>query len=527
MSEIRENSDIRRQIINTFKLCGYTIRSGSSDFLVAELDNMYPEDRRKILDEMCDHIQRQGLSAPVVEQHHLELAFRESQNYGLNESETVFSVIDNIFTIPSFIYDCERKKFLLDTKARSLLADPGAKAECLRNRYYMLWQRTARHEMFAKSALDQNPTGFTLRRVENILCTSKMRDVVTLGMFTQFGDGKFHVEDPTGTIPLDLTEAKMHSGLFCDGCFVLVQGKYTDGVLKVTSLGFPPSEAATSSRAYFGTANTWGGRSKSLLKYSQRLKTVELTDTEATIIFLSDCWLDDATVMQKLRVLFEGYDDSPPVAIVLMGPFTRNPEHYRLLKEKFTELANIIAQCPSIMAKTDVVLVPAVDDPPTSNILPRPALPDFLVAELRRKVPRVIAATNPCRLQYCTQQITIFRMDLVTKLCRNAIRFPESGPIEEHVARTLVCQGSLAPMHMNVMPILWHYDAALSLYPLPDLVVLGDSSKSFSTQLQSCTILNVGSFAKSNFSFKVYVPHNRTVEDSMIPSEDSLTEDQA
>ncbi|XP_055697195.1 DNA polymerase epsilon subunit 2 [Phlebotomus papatasi] len=515
-----ENPEIRRLIISTFKLCGYTIRSGCP-FLVEELAKIPQEDHRKLLEDMCDHVQRQNLSAPVLEQQHLELAFKESQNYGLNESETVFSVIPDAFAIPSFVYDSERKKFLPSGQVRSLLGDSGAKGECLRNRYYMLWQRTARHEMFSKSVLDRNAAGFVLRRVENILCTSKMRDVVIMGLFTKFSDGKFHVEDPTGTIALDMTDAKMHSGLFCDGCFVLVQGKYQEGILKVSSLGFPPPEAASSSRAYFGTANTWGGPSKTLLKYSQRLKTVELTDTEATIIFLSDCWLDDETVMEKLRVLFEGYDDSPPVAIVLMGPFTRILEHYRVLKERFTKLGNIVAQCPSILAKTDIVFVPAADDPPSSNILPRSALPDFLLSDLRRKVPRAVAATNPCRLQYCTQQITIFRMDLVTKLCRNAIKFPETGLIEEHVARTLVCQGTLAPMHMNVMPILWQFDASLSLYPLPDLVVLGDSTKSFTTDLQGCTILNVGSFPKSNFSFKVYVPHNRTVEDSMIPSDDS------
>ncbi|XP_055696235.1 DNA polymerase epsilon subunit 2 [Lutzomyia longipalpis] len=520
-----ENPDIRRLILTTFKLCGYTIRSGCSDFLVDELGQIPPDDRQKLLDDMCDHVQRQGLSVPVVEKHHLELAFRESQNYGLNESETVFSVIPDAFSIPSFVYDCERKKFIQDTKERNLLGDAGAKGECLRNRYYMLWQRTARHEMFSKGLLDKNDQGFVLRRVENILSTSKLKDVVVLGMFTKFADGKFHVEDPTGKILLDISDAKMHSGFFCDGCFVLVQGKYNEGVLKVSSLGFPPPEAATSSRAYFGTANTWGGKSKTLLKYSQRLKTVELTDTEATIIFLSDCWLDDAVVMNKLRVLFEGYDDSPPVAIVLMGPFSRTSIHYRYLSEKFSELGGIIAQCPSILEKTDIVLVPAVDDPPSSNILPRPALLDFLIADLRRKVPRVVATTNPCRLQYCTQQITIFRMDLVTKLCRNTIKFPDTGNLEEHIARTLVCQGTLAPMHMNVMPIYWQYDAALSLYPLPDLIVLGDSTKSFTTDLQGCTILNVGSFSKSNFSFKVYVPHNRTVEDSMIPTDEAEMEE--
>lgn len=78
-----------------------------------------------------------------------------------------------------------------------------------------------------------------------------MRNVVVLGLFTKFSDGKYHVEDLTGTIPLDISDAKMPLGYFCDGCFVLVQGTYHEGVLKVTSLGFPQPETAASSRAYY------------------------------------------------------------------------------------------------------------------------------------------------------------------------------------------------------------------------------------------------------------------------------------
>lgn len=62
-------------------------------------------------------------------------------------------------------------------------------------------------------------------------------------------------------------------------------------------LGFPPPEMAESSRSYFGTANTWGGNSKSLLKQSQRLLQIERSNTDATIVFVSDCWLDNGEVI--------------------------------------------------------------------------------------------------------------------------------------------------------------------------------------------------------------------------------------
>lgn len=57
-------------------------------------------------------------------------------------------------------------------------------------------------------------------------------------------------------------------------------------------------------------------------------------------------------------------------------------------------------------------------------------------------------------------------------------------------ARTLICQGTLAPLIPIALPTFWQYDAALTLYPLPDLVVIGDPSQGFQTTQQGCTILN-------------------------------------
>lgn len=90
-------------------------------------------------------------------------------------------------------------------------------------------------------------------------------------------------------------------------------------------------------------------------------------------------------------------------------------------------------------------------------------------------------------------------------------------------------------------------DAALQLYPLPDLIVTADKFNSFSTSHMECKVMNPvsisktksvrhylsckiyqviiyqqilqGSFPRSEFSFKVYVPATKTVEDSQIPDE--------
>lgn len=64
----------------------------------------------------------------------------------------------------------------------------------------------------------------------------------------------------------------------------------------------------------------------------------------------------------------------------------------------------------------------------------RPAIPNSITEELRRKVPGAVFTSNPCRLLYCTREIVILREDIVTKMCRNCVRFPTDGDIPAHVS---------------------------------------------------------------------------------------------
>lgn len=301
----------------------------------------------------------------------------------------------------------------------------------------MLWQRTCRHELFAASipGITADVKKFQLRKIETLLASTSVKEVVVLGMLAHLKENRFYVEDPTGAVPIDLKAVQYHSGFFCEGCFVLIEGSYVDGVLKASGMGFPPIEEASSSRAYFGSLNTWGGRSKTLLKNSNRLMEIERGNTDATIVFLADCWLDDPAVLQKLQTLLVGYNEMPPVAIVLMGPFIRNFASPTQLKARLQILGEMISNnCPILKKETDLVLVPTIDDPVAPAILPRVGLPENLCSGLKRLVPRTVLASNPCRLQYCTQQIVVCRADLVTKLCRNTINFPETGKLEDHVS---------------------------------------------------------------------------------------------
>lgn len=73
-----------------------------------------------------------------------------------------------------------------------------------------------------------------------------------------------------------------------------------------------------------------------------------------------------------------------------------------------------------------------------------------------------------------------------------------------------------------MLPTYWDFDSSLSLYPLPDLIVIGDNSTDFTKTHNECTVVNTGSFPRSKYSFKVYTPNNRAIEDSQIPEDDEM-----
>jgi DNA polymerase alpha/epsilon subunit B len=85
-----------------------------------------------------------------------------------------------------------------------------------------------------------------------------------------------------------------------------------------------------------------------------------------------------------------------------------------------------------------------------------------------------------CRA-FFLQEIVVFREDIVTKICRNCVYFPESGDIPSHFSRTILSQGHLAPLPLHVIPTYWDHDRAMWIYPLPDLVVVGDKFDPFTT----------------------------------------------
>ncbi|KPP62148.1 DNA polymerase epsilon subunit 2-like, partial [Scleropages formosus] len=460
------------------------------------------------IERVLDAVEKQPLSSSMIELSVVEIAVHECSQLNDETTDNVFNII-GAFDVPRFIYSTERKKFVplaMSNHPRpSLCGTARDKAELFRERYTVLQQRIHRHELFTPpvigSAPDEGHSKFQLCTVEALLgSTVKMGEVIVLGMVTQLKE--------------------FHSGLYTESCFVLAEGWYEDYVFHVTAFGFPPTEPSTTTRAYYGDINFFGGPSSTAVKASAKLRKLEEENENAMFVFVSDVWLDSVEVLEKIRTMFSGYSAMPPTCFIFCGNFSSTPygrNQIRSLRESLKALADIICEYPSIHNSSRFVFVPGPEDPGPNAILPRPPLADHITEEFRQKVPFSVFTTNPCRIQYCTQEIVVIREDLVNKMCRNCIRLPSGNlDIPNHFVKTILSQGHLTPLPLYVSPVFWAFDYALRVYPVPDMIVFADKYDPFNISNTGCLSINPGSFPRSGFTFKVYYPSNRIVEDRQL-----------
>ncbi|XP_056151477.1 DNA polymerase epsilon subunit 2 [Lampris incognitus] len=519
---------IKTKVSAGFTMRGLMLRPESSRYLLEVLQSVSPIELDDVIERILDAVEKQPLSSSMIELSVVEIAVQDCSQ---SCDETVDNVLNIIgaFDVPRYIFSVEKKKFvpinMTNHPASSLCGMARDKAELFRERYTVLQQRTHRHELFTPpaigAAIDNGRNKFQLKMVEALLgSTSKLGEVIVLGMITQLREGKFYLEDPSGTVQLDISKAQFHNGLYTESCFVLAEGWYDDSVFHVSAFGFPPTEPSSNTRAYFGNINFFGGPANTSVKASAKLKQLEEENEDAMFVIVSDVWLDSVEVMEKITIMFSGYAAMPPTCFIFCGSFSCAPygkTQIKSLKESLKALADAISAFPSIHASSRFVFVPGPEDPGPSTVLPRPPLADYITEEFRQRVPFSVFTTNPCRIQYCSQEIVIMREDLVNKMCRNCLRLPNNSlDIPNHFVKTILSQGHLTPLPLYVSPVFWAYDYTLRVYPVPDVIIFADKYDPFTIINTDCLCINPGSFPRSGFSFKVYYPSNRTVEDSKL-----------
>lgn len=115
-----------------------------------------------------------------------------------------------------------------------------------------------------------------------------------------------------------------------------------------------------------------------------------------------------------------------------------------------------MAKYPDICERSHFIFVPGPQDRHAPKIYPRlvfqivenitneymcyfrAPLPPSINDLLKKRIRHLHLATNPVRLQYCTQEIVIFREDLLQKLCRYCIKLPSDN----------------LPAHVNVLSLV-------------------------------------------------------------------------
>lgn len=508
---------------------GLAIRSDASKYLCELLEPLPSSEHDEWIDKVVEAVQKLPINSTVISR---DIILKAAQEVSANEDDDIDGLLQilDIYDTPKLTYSIERRKFILAPPlSRALHGDADDKAALFRDRYTTVYQRTCNHEFFRPPSIgsvdDAGNKKYTLQKVEFLLgLSSRENEVVVLGLLTQLTEGQYHLEDDTGAVTLNLKDTKFHTGLFVQNCFVLVEGWYEDGVLHALAMGLPPPEAPNTTRALLGNVNYFGGPETVCAKNVAKRQTAEKENQDAMLVFLSDLWLDKMKVLDKLRLLFAGYSQFPPIAFIFCGNFlsvSHGPQQSHEMKSAFNSLAEILSEFPELVQQSKFIFVPGPGDPGPSTIFPRPPLPKLVTEDFTKKVPSASFVSNPVRILYCTQEIVVFREDIVAKMCRNCVYFPtNSDDIPSHFAKTIVSQSSLSPLPLHVLPIYWGMDHCMALHPTPDLIVTADKGDPFITQDNNATVVNPGSFAKTDFSFKVYMPATRTVEDSQIGDAD-------
>ena len=386
-------------------------------------------------------------------------------------------------------------------------------------RFSLIQQRILRQDLFRPklvsadgrqaSSDDRNVT-HTLTPIESLLGRTGVKFM--LGMITpQVEEGQYYLEDDTAQVALDVSEAQVVTdGFLAENCVMLVEGEMMEGprgsVLHVHRMGNPIIETRSEAIDAIGLTSTDIFQSISTLGELENVRQEEIAHgPDGLFCILSNVHLDKPLVMDKLKTLFEGFQDADPV-FVLMGNFlsSSGTNSSKELMTYFDELTGIITSIDGLAENGRFIFVPGPQDAGLGDILPRPPLPNYCTASLRSKVQHATFCSNPCRIRYFSKELVFYRNNITSHLQRNALVKPRGeSNVVQHACKTLLDQGHLCPWPQA---IYWQFDHALRLYPLPDALICADGMvPEFYENYAECDIVNPGPFS-NDFSFVVYRP---------------------
>ncbi|KAF5333197.1 hypothetical protein D9611_002432 [Ephemerocybe angulata] len=427
------------------------------------------------------------------------------------------------YEMPRWVWSQERAPLTISGSAESRVTS-------MRDRLNIIKQCVLRNEHFAPSTLPSRDREklVTLKSTKQLLGRAGERFLL-LGMLAHNKEGKVCLEDSDGRVELDFSKLdEPGEGFFTDGCFVLVEGEYTEeATLDIIAIGQPPCEPRDVARSIYGHIDFLGKGSTSLAEDKQLSLQIQEELSHINFFCLSDVWLDHIQTLPGLAKLFDHCVDNEfiPKVMVLCGNFTSksiahgNARDIQRYQDNFDSLADLISRYPDIAQNTHFVFVPGPLDITINSVLPyRPILSTF-TTKLKARLPKVHFATNPCRIKFFNQEIVIFREDLMSKMLRNIVGVkPEvkSEDLKRYLVQTILDQGHLSPLSTHIQPTLSDYDHALRLYPLPTTLILADKYDRYALTYTGCHVLNPGSFIGKALSWSMYKPAEANSEECTL-----------
>ena len=466
-----------------FKMMGLSLKGDAMAAVVSFLERA--EDANASLSLMLDALDARSLTSSIVDKRVVDETTRAldraagvtgvemdpsardgraaHDRYDPDYPDDGITIVD-AFEMPTLAYDTQRRTFYEKTRDdatrdATVDAEADSKIELYRERFKLLQQRIARHRMFTKPSFEcggsraaNDPTRAycELTPLTGLLGAAGETRYV-MGCLSQLEDDRFFLEDLTGTIQIDLSNAATSSGLFTENCIVVAEGevRVADGVFEARALGFPPAESREESALAAAHRDFFGAGRLRPTDIARLLKS-EATSTEDMFVVMSDVWLDRAATFRRLRAVFEGFDslDAAPAMFVLMGDFCSKPCHlgggggagaragvtFKAYARGFDRLASLIEEFPRLREESRWVFVPGPGDPGVAAALPRPALRRSTLGRLPEALPRATFASNPARVRYKSQDLVFMREDLQSRMRRACVLPPtladaaEAGP---------------------------------------------------------------------------------------------------
>ncbi|GJD11328.1 DNA polymerase epsilon subunit 2 [Galdieria sulphuraria] len=424
-------------------------------------------------------------------------------------------IIDSFREVPILSLGSESSTiYLKESTGLKVLDTPENMLEQYKIRYRLLLSRALESKKATslgqgeRLAIFHKELSSSLTPIQNLSSTDRLTANL-FGILGKFEGNKYFIEDETGYIQLDLSEACSSDRIYTQGCIVLVRGEWNGQLFRVTNIEMPPLDASLSNIM----------EPKALCQVIDSEVDVHEKQQNHIMVIISEIWLDHDSVFNKLEKLFSSLqaDDVCPDTVVLMGNFlspSLNPDEDHLLhfNNGFQQLASLLHEyIPN--EQCQVVIIPGPNDPGIKNILPRPPILESLLNPLRHLYKCSTAASNPVRIVCQNSNIIFYRDNIEKKLVPHSIfLLPNNlNRLREMIVQTLLDQGHLCPLPMDMQPVFWNHEQSLWLFPPPQFLVLGCGLESFQYTYGQTKCFGTGSFALEGF-FLVYESKNQHIQ---------------